>query len=165
MTNLIHCLPVTCPAPQLPPALRRQLDELVRALRDETRLLALSCHLSLEGDYPRAPHCYSRTILHRSPQGEEVMVARWEAGARSPVHGHPELAFVRVLEGKLQIENFRWSGNALESTDIFCLERGDHIWHQGVAGRFDNAIHRVTALEPSLSLHVYSDDALKGRTF
>jgi len=162
---MIHCLPVTFPAPQLPQALRRQLEELVRALHDETRLLALSASLPLEGDYPRAPHCYSRTILHRSRQGEEVMVARWEAGACSPVHGHPELAFVRVLEGRLQIENFRRSASALEPTETFCLERGDHIWHRGVAGRFDNAIHRVTALEPSLSLHVYSDDALKGNTF
>ena len=162
---MVHCTPLTCTAPNLPRPLEQQLELLVQALHDEARLLVLSSALSLEGDYPRAPHCYSRTILHRGPQGEEVMVARWEAGACSPIHGHPELAFVRVLEGRLRVENFRQCGEILEPGNVQELETGDHIWHRGVAHRFDNAIHRVTALEPSLSLHIYSDDALKGCTF
>jgi len=159
------CIPATSLAPKPAHPLERQLQRLTLALHDENRLLNLCQTLALEGNYPRAPHCYSRTILYRDPQGAEVMVARWDDGARSPIHGHPELTFVLVLEGKLRVENFKGAGGTLERTDTLHLGAGQHIWNRGTAGHFDNAIHRVTALEPSLSLHIYSDDALKGHIY
>ena len=36
----------------------------------------------------------------------------------------------------------------------------------GAPGRFDNHIHRITCLSPTgHSLHVYSDDALRGEVY
>lgn len=141
------------------------LEELADALPRRDELLALCNGLKLEEDFPRAPHCYSRNILFRAPDGTEVMAARWDSGARTPIHGHPQLAFVYLLEGRLLIENFARSQNGLVAGETRTLEPGDHLWSRGKSGRFDNAIHRVTALQPSLSLHVYSDDALKGEVY
>jgi len=90
------------------------------------------------------------------------MVARWDQGAATPIHGHPRYAFVYVLQGRLRNETFRDTDRGLVPGESRICEAGDHIYAAGREGRFDNAIHRVTALAPSLSLHVYSDDALKG---
>jgi len=161
------CQPQTHVAQDLPAPLRRTLAELAAHLEDEGRLLALCRTLDLgsQGDFPRVPHCYSRTLLYRAPQGTEVMVARWDAGAHSSIHGHPELTFVLVLAGRLLMEDFQLVEGRPRSLGTRPYRAGEHIWQRGRAGRFDNAIHRVTALEPSLSLHVYSDDALKGSRY
>jgi hypothetical protein len=44
-------------------------------------------------------------------------------------------------------------------------ETGDFTCNHGIEGRFDNFIHKITAAAESLSLHIYSDDALKGEVF
>jgi hypothetical protein len=46
-----------------------------------------------------------------------------------------------------------------------CFSAGDYSFDQSNDGRFDNAIHKIVAVEESLSLHLYSDDALKGEVF
>jgi predicted metal-dependent enzyme (double-stranded beta helix superfamily) len=156
------CKAKTWPAPALSPQQQQLLEALACHLDDETRLLELATDFETEGDYPHAPHCYSRTILYRHPQGAEIMVARWDAGASTPTHGHPQYAFVLVLEGRLQMEHFNNTADGLELTETLIRDAGEHIYAAGQENRYDNAIHRVTALEPSLSLHIYSDDALKG---
>lgn len=147
------------------PELQEILAQLTANLARPQELLRLGRDFSLGGDYPHAHHCYSRTILHREPGGSEVMVARWDVGALTPIHGHPRYAFVYVLQGQLQIENFRKTENGLLLSECLIKGRGQYIYTEGAPDRYDNAIHRVTALVPSLSLHVYSDDALKGETY
>jgi len=149
----------------LPDDTRALLHELVGSLNDEARLLSLSNRFQPAGDFPHAPHCYSRSILLRESDGAEVMIARWDRGAVTPIHGHPQFAFVYVLEGQLQMEHYRETDSGLLLTETIIKRKGQHIYAAGEARRYNNAIHRVTALAPSLSLHVYSDDALKGKAF
>ncbi|GEM_PF-5712568 len=157
-----ECKAKTWPGPILTAAQQQLLEDLACHLNNENRLLELAAGFDMQGNYPHAPHCYSRTVLYHHPQGAEIMVARWDAGAVTPVHGHPQYAFVLVLEGRLQMEHFKAAGEELQLTDILVKNAGEHIYAAGEHGRYDNAIHRVTALQPSLSLHIYSDDALKG---
>ncbi len=147
------------------PALDALLIELATHLDQEAQLLQLSRTFTASADYPHAPHCYSRTILYRHDNGAEIMVARWDQGAITPIHGHPRYAFVYVLQGRLQIEHYACTDDGVQRQNTTIKTQGQHIYSVGEAGRYDNAIHRVCALSPSLSLHVYSDDALKGITF
>ena len=45
------------------------------------------------------------------------------------------------------------------------LEPGDYVDSWGEDGKFDNMIHRVTALEESLSLHAFVGDPLDGEIY
>ncbi len=156
------CKAITWPLPPEPPRQKELLQDLLFSLDSEQRLLNLAARFQPAEDYPLAPHCYSRCLLLRNPDGREVMVARWDQGAATPIHGHPRYAFVYVLRGRLQNETFQHTDQGLIPGERRICGPGDHIYAAGRKGRFDNAIHRVTALAPSLSLHVYSDDALKG---
>lgn len=160
-----HCIAKTYIAPELPDIMKKVLPELVDNLADESRLLSLSAQFRPQEDFPHAPHCYSRNILLHADSGAEVMIARWDQGAITPIHGHPQFAFVYVLQGQLQMEHYRDTEQGLVLTETIIKHEGQHIYAAGIAGRYDNAIHRVTALTPSLSLHVYSEDALKGKSF
>ncbi|WP_456446522.1 hypothetical protein [Thiolapillus sp.] len=159
------CKAKTWPSPALSPRQQQLLEAMACHLDDETSLVSLAADFEAQGDYPHAPHCYSRSILYRHPEGAEIMVARWDVGARTPTHGHPQYAFVMVLQGCLQMEHFTDTPNGLHLTETLVKHTGEHIYAAGREGCYDNAIHRVTALQPSLSLHIYSDDALKGICF
>ena len=159
------CKAETHTAVDLPEDMAALLPEIAASLEDEERLLSLSSRFRAENGFPCAPHCYSRTILLREDSGTEIMVARWDQGAMTPIHGHPRISFVYVLKGRLQMEHYRDTDQGLVLTETLVKGKGQHVYATGIAGRYDNAIHRVTALSPSLSLHVYSDDALKGKAF
>lgn len=159
------CQAKTYTTDDLPAAMQEILPGFIANLEDEARLLSLSAQFKPEGTYPYAPHCYSRNILLRAESGAEVMIARWDQGAVTPIHGHPQFAFVYVLQGQLQMEHYRETDQGLVLADTIIKGKGQHIYNAGIANRYDNAIHRVTALIPSLSLHVYSDDASKGIIF
>lgn len=155
----------TYTATELSDAMQAILPAFIDNLANESHLLSLSAQFKPEGDFPHAPHCYSRNILLRSDAGSEVMIARWDQGATTPIHGHPQFAFVYVLQGQLQMEHYHETDQGLVLTETIIKNKGQHIYAAGIAGRYDNAIHRVTALMPSLSLHVYSHDAMKGKSF
>lgn len=159
------CKAETHAAIDLPEDLLALLPEFTASLTDEARLLSLAARFRPEHNFPYAPHCYSRSILLRDDSGAEIMVARWDQGATTPIHGHPQFAFVYVLNGQLQMEQYQETDQGLVLTDTLVKSKGQHVYAAGIAGHYDNAIHRVTALSPSLSLHVYSDDALKGKAF
>ena len=63
------------------------------------------------------------------------------------------------------MELFEKEQNLVRKTSTLVCRPSEHFYTQGSVGTFDNAIHRVTADEESLSLHIYSDDALKGEVF
>ena len=56
--------------------------------------------------FPLIEKGYSRTILHREPNGFEVMVARWSRHAKTPIHGHPGFSVLYLIEGELSEQSF-----------------------------------------------------------
>ena len=115
-------------------------------------------------DFPSAP-LYSRTILYRAENGFEAVAARWRKDAITAIHGHPMFAFYYLLEGELSVENFEKEGSGLRKTITKRFSPGEYFSMCGKADTFDNGIHRVTAVQESLSIHIYSDDAMKGEIF
>lgn len=108
---------------------------------------------------------YSRNIMVCSSSGAELMVARWAEGARTPIHGHPDFAYYHLLGGRLGVEEFTLEKGQPVLKNSLIMNTGDFFSQEGVPGRFDNCIHRITALEESFSFHMYSDDGLKGQLF
>ena len=132
-----------------------------------TIIQACESQALVAGNFPEAENNqYSRNYIGRDPSGWESMICRWKTGAQSSVHGHPDFVFYYVLEGRIEMPFYELDadGNACH-TRTQILEPGDWVYGAGESGRFDNMIHQVRALEPSLSLHVFSDDALKGEVF
>ena len=115
-------------------------------------------------DFPSAPH-YSRTILYRAENGFEAMAARWSKDTITAIHGHPMFAFYYLLEGELSVENFEKEGSGIRKTTTKRYSPGGHFCMRGKADTFDNGIHRVTAVQESLSIHIYSADAMEGEKF
>ena len=116
-------------------------------------------------DFPLTKGSYSRTLLFRGQNRLELMIARWDQGTKTPIHGHPDFIYEYLLEGLFQIESFKKKGYAVTKIANNIQQSGDVFSFRGLNGRFDNAIHRITALKESLSLHIYSDDASKGEIF
>lgn len=134
--------------------------ELLSAIR----VMLNSGQLNMD-QFPQVKNGYSRTILHREPCGFEVMVARWSKAAKTPIHGHPGYALIYVVEGELWEESFDYRLDCLETARSRRFKSGSYSLDQGIEGRFDNSIHQITAVSECLSLHVYSDDALKGKVY
>ncbi len=129
-------------------------------------VLAFTKETSLEMvAFPKTCNSYSRTIVARQQDGFEAILVRWDRGVAGLVHGHPDYAFYHLLQGRLGVEHFKLGVKGPELVTSCIMEPGDHFCVEGVAGRFDNAIHRITALEESLSVHMYSDDALLGTCY
>ena len=116
-------------------------------------------------DFERKEGSYSRTILQRTDSGFEVMVARWDKGAVTPIHGHPDFALIYIIKGALKETLYAKDGTTIRKELTTIHRPGEYTYHHGIKGRLDNAIHQVQAMRDSLSLHLYSDDALKGEVF
>lgn len=154
----------------LPPELRPFIAELSRAKYDPSKMTPVilemlkTSNLGIE-DFPLVPLSYSRTMLHREDNGFEIMMARWNKGAVTPIHGHPRFAFVFLIDGGFTETSFiRDEASIVQSKQTQYLS-GDYAYEDGIEGRFDNFIHKIFADNDSLSLHIYSDDALKGEIF
>lgn len=111
------------------------------------------------------PSGYQRSCLGRDPKsGWEVILMVWSKGNRTKIHGHPQFAGYTFAGGDFQLEVFsqhETEGLTLaQSVEINSLSGFHSI---GEADAFDNHIHRITCLsDRGYSLHVYSDNALKG---
>jgi len=154
----------------MPDRAQQLLQALANCSYDEQLLITTlktltSAHPLSISDFPLIAGGYSRTILYRDHSGFEAIIARWSKNAVTPIHGHPQLAFVYLISGKLSMELFEKNDNQICKTKTRILRPGEHFFSKGTAGTYDNAIHRVTAAVDSLSFHIYSDDALKGETF
>ncbi len=117
------------------------------------------------GQFPLIDGIYTRTILHRSDNGFEIMVARWSRGAISSVHGHPNFSFYFVAHGCLEIDNYKRYGGRVKKTTTKILSEEEFLSSTGEVGTFDNNIHQVHAIEETLSIHISSDDSTKGEVF
>lgn len=88
----------------------------------------------------------------------------WSRGNVTSVHGHPQLACYCFADGDFLVETFEAvGGDLVRPSGCRRVAGGCGFYAVGLPGRFDNHIHRITCLsERGHSLHVYSDDALKG---
>ena len=154
------------------------LFELILSAKDQYEGEALSEQLAMIiesykvnslkiKDFPQAEkNQYSRSYIGRDYSGWESIICRWEEGANSSIHGHPDFVFYYVLEGKIEMPFYKKSKEGELILDrIQILEKGEFVFSVGPEGKFENMIHAIKALEPSLSLHVFSDNALKGEVY
>ncbi len=92
-----------------------------------------------------------------------LAVLCWDKGIQTAIHGHPDQAFMYVLEGEIIVENYQTPELVLKDTTAY--QPDEYIFHHGKKNTLDNAVHRISTTKPSLSLHFYSDDPSKGRNF
>ncbi len=116
-------------------------------------------------DFPPFAPLYSRTILYRAESGYEAMAARWSENAVSAIHGHPMFAFYYLLKGELVVTNYEKRGGGVVPVETRTYTPGQYFCMLGTQGTFDNGIHRMLAARESLSIHIYSDDAMKGEVY
>ena len=111
---------------------------------------------------------YRRTYLGRCPAtGWEAIVMSWKNGNRTSIHAHPQFAGYHIADGTFRLEIFEpAAGGAARLTESAVVEGPCAFFAVGAPGRFDNHIHRITCLsDTGHSLHVYSDDALRGEVY
>ncbi len=112
---------------------------------------------------------YSRNYIGKEKSsGWQAMISRWEPGAISTIHGHPDFIFYYVIEGEFKMpffEKTQTSADTVKHTETKVITPSDTVWSIGSPGCFDNMIHQVKATKPSLALHIFSDDGLKGEIF
>ncbi len=148
----------------------RVLQQVANQKYDSEKTLAIlsdffAIHRLNSIDFPVMRHSYTRTSLLREKTGFEIMMARWDKGAATPIHGHPRYSFLYLIEGELSERFFIRENKKLMEVSTLNYKAGDYSYHNGDPGTFDNAIHRITAIKASLSIHIYSDDALKGEVY
>lgn len=111
---------------------------------------------------------YRRTYLGRCPAtGWEAIVMSWKKENRTSIHAHPQFAGYHIADGTFRLEIFEPAGNgAARLAESLVVEGPCAFFAVGAPGRFDNHIHRITCLsDTGHSLHVYSDDALRGEVY
>ena len=91
----------------------------------------------------------------------------WQDGNRTSIHAHPQFAGYHFADGRFRLEIFEPAGDGtarpVHSAEV---EAPCAFFAIGKPGCFDNHIHRITCLSPTgHSLHVYSDDALRGEVY
>ena len=117
-------------------------------------------------DYSEAS--YVRTYLGRCPETRwEAILMSWQAGNTTAVHAHPQFAGYHFADGVFRVEIFEPDEkNGIRPTDTLVIDKPAALFAIGHPGAFDNHIHRITCLsDTGHSLHVYSDDALKGAVY
>lgn len=92
-----------------------------------------------------------RTTYPTNPNGAEVMLEQWEAGASEPPHSHPGDDMTVVVEGKMVVQFFaRRDGKLVPDGDPLTLKTGDAGYV--AAGR----IHDAKYIEPCKLVYVHS---------
>ena len=152
------------------PSLKDFMIQLSLAKYHISKMIALimrvisSGHLTVH-HLPLKENSYSRNILYRESSGFEVIAARWSKGAITPIHGHPGFSLLYLIEGQLSEDAFVKDNGEIMEIGQKTFSPGDFTFDKGEEGRLDNSIHKITADEDSMSLHIYSDDAIKGEIY
>lgn len=109
---------------------------------------------------------YRRSYLGRSTSGWEAIVMSWKQGNRTSVHAHPQFAGYHFADGRFRLEIFEQADGGVRLRQEVVAEAPCAFFAVGRPGYFDNHIHRITCLsDTGHSLHVYSDDALRGEVY
>ena len=95
--------------------------------------------------------------------GWEAIVMSWKKGNRTAIHAHPQFAGYTFADGVFLVEVFEPFKEGIRLVQEMTISDIHGLYAIGEAGKFNNHIHRITCLSDTAhSLHVYSDDALKG---
>ncbi|MCC8035074.1 MAG: cysteine dioxygenase [Rikenellaceae bacterium] len=111
---------------------------------------------------------YVRNYIGRDlNSGWEAIVMSWKRGNRTAIHSHPRFASYTIADGKFLIEIFEPAGvGKARLKEALVVYDSQSFYAIGKTPDFLNHIHRITCLsDTGHSLHVYSDDALKGYKF
>lgn len=123
---------------------------------------------SLEDFNEFSDRSYVRTYLGRCPETHwEAILMSWKQENTTAIHAHPQFAGYHFTDGVFRVEIFEPADNhSARLVDTLVIDRPQRLFAIGDPGRFDNHIHRITCLsETGHSLHIYSDDALKGEVY
>ncbi len=111
---------------------------------------------------------YTRNYIGRSPDSRwEALIMGWTKDNATSIHGHPDFALYFFFEGHFKLELFEaLSEDKAKRVKTLFVDTPLCMVAVGEGGRFDNHLHRITCLtERGRSLHIYSDDALKGAVY
>ncbi len=119
-------------------------------------------------DFKHCGNSYTRCYIGKDEISKwEAIVMCWKKGNQTSIHGHPDFASYTFLQGDMLVETFTPTENdkvVKNSETIYKL--GTSLYAIGKSSAFDNHIHSLTCLsDDAYSLHIYSDDARKGRVF
>jgi quercetin dioxygenase-like cupin family protein len=100
---------------------------------------------------PDTPEGFTvRTTYPGNPDGAEVMLERWDAGAEEPPHSHPGDDMTVVVEGRMSIQFYTRSADGLVADgEQIVLNKGDTGYIK--AGR----IHDAKYLEDCKLVYVH----------
>lgn len=106
---------------------------------------------------------YVREYIGRDSSGWEAIVMSWKKGNVTAIHTHPQFAAYNFADGEFLVEIFEYYKDGLKCVNKIVVNEQIGLFAIGEAGKFTNHIHRITCLsDTGHSLHIYSDDALKG---
>ncbi len=106
---------------------------------------------------------YVREYIGRDSSGWEAIVMSWKKGNVTAIHTHPQFAGYNFADGVFLVEIFEEYKDGLKLAAKLTIDSQLGLFSIGEQGKFNNHIHRITCLSPTgHSLHIYSDDALKG---
>lgn len=111
---------------------------------------------------------YIRNYLGRCPETHwEAILMSWQQGNTTAIHSHPKFAGYFFADGVFEVEIFEpVAGNKVRLAKRVRVNEPAAFYAVGEADGFENHIHRITCLsDRGHSLHVYSDDALQGKTY
>lgn len=97
---------------------------------------------------------YTRNILSQR-NGFWLSILNWDSGVETPIHGHPDFAFVYVVSGEIIHTPYKESSENIQA--------GKYFYNIEKNGKFDNFPHKINIKKPTMSLHFYSDDGRKGK--
>lgn len=143
--------------------INKQLGERIKAY-----VLGWLSTQSLDDFNDFSDESYVRTYLGRCPRTHwEAILMSWKQGNMTSIHAHPQFAGYHFAGGIFQVEIFESVGShSVRLIDKLTVDKPTGFFAVGKAGAFDNHVHRITCLsETGHSLHVYSDNALKGQTY
>ena len=108
---------------------------------------------------------YVRNYIGRDADTHwEAIVMCWKKGNQTAIHSHPQFASYTFVDGEFLVEVFEPCEKGIKLAYKTVVNDIRGLYAIGEAGKFDNHIHRITCLsDTARSLHVYSDDALKGK--
>jgi cysteine dioxygenase len=117
----------------------------------------------------RSPNrSYSRTLLHRCPQFE-ILVLHWDAGCASAIHDHGgAYCWLAVASGNMGVENFlRCDSGATPDFAQIRFDGRELLAPGAIDHRQDDVhLHRCIAADgPAVTLHVYAHPIDRFHTF
>ena len=122
----------------------------------------------LDGFDKYSDNSYRRDYIGRCPDTHwEAIVMSWKQGNTTAIHAHPQFAGYHFADGVFKVEIFEPAESSkARLADTITIDKPTGLFSVGRKGSFDNHIHRITCLSGTgHSLHVYSDDALKGLAY